>query len=159
MVKKNLTAIICAAVGLFAFIFSAFEYIEEINAYDFFEEEFKMLKDFEISCAGIIPVIQVFIFIVGGLMLVCGCLAILKDLGKINLNINLAYIAKIMLAAMAVLCVLQLVFVIIFIGDFNDKFGGIGEVKIGFGAIFAVILSAGAFAADYVLSKKFAAVE
>ena len=163
MLKKNLSALLCAVIGLFAFIVSAFNYMEEATAYDFFEEEFKMFKEADINCAGIIPVFQVLILVVGGLMLVWGALALLKGIGKLEqlpddiAGVKIGVISKIMLVTMAVLNVLQFIFVIIFLADVNDLLDT--SFGIGFGVIFAVILSVGAFVADYVLGKKFAVVE
>ena len=168
MLKKNLSAILCAVIGLFAFICSAFTYVGCENSagaytgFDIFSDEFKTAKDADISCAGIIPVVQVLILVVGGLMLVWGVLALLKGMGKLAqfpdaiAGVKTSVISKIMLAAMAVLNILQLVFIILFVADLNDL---IDAYKLGFGSILALILAVGAFAADYIISKKAPAEE
>ena len=170
MVKKNLAFILCAALGLFTFIFSAFTCVAcdvddfAFSGYGIFGDDFEILKNLEISgVTGVITAVQVLMLVVGVLMLIWGVLGVIKGMfGKLNQfpdaigRVKTSLIAKIMLVVMAALNVLQLIFLLVFVSDLNSGIGEMGfDFAIGFGIILALILTVLAAVAAFVVDILF----
>ena len=142
-IKKNLAFVICAAAGVLNFIWFAIPYVTGMNAYDI------MSWGFDIGTFGFImaAIIQIFALIGTLAMLGIGVVGIILIAINKTVNFDLKKIAKLALAIMAALSVLMLVFVIIAIEGFDG---------ISAGVFVWLVVSVGAFVADYILDKKFA---
>ena len=157
-VKQNLSVILCAALGVLVFIFSAFAMLKadgadvSFNAYDVFEDAWEMMAEVD-STAAAIHAVQIVMFIVAGLMIVYGALACLKAFGIFNKfpesfgPLSAKLIAKALLALLAILTVVQLILLIMFIGDYE-------YLKLSAGIFIGIVFTVGAAVAAFLLDKE-----
>ncbi len=179
--KKNLTYVLCAGLGLLNFIFLAFNYVKAYSESSFgygnFSEGFsgyKILKiwgndDYYFSDSkfgGVMSsTLQLFILLIGILLLAWGVLGLLKAFGifekfpdKLG-NIESKKIGEFGLFALAGCNVLLLVFLIVFTSSNFEKISEYGITaeagyKLSAGIFIAIIFTVGAVVFLKILQKK-----
>ncbi len=172
-IKQNLTYILCAALGLFTFIFLAIPYVaafaegmgmemtEGLSGYEVISD----FGDAELGFFGTLStIVQVLVLIAGIAILAYGVLGLLGAFNVVKLGFvkkDLASKALMVYAALNVLLLICLIIVCIANTD-EETYSGItvkSGIKLQAGIFVTVILAAGAVVADKLLGKKFATVE
>ncbi len=177
-IKKNLTYVICAGLGLFNFIFLAIPYITSYYSYDFGEwggkqsdssgiSGYKVMDLWELKFSGVMSsLIQLFVLLVGIAILVWGVLGLLKAFGIFDKfpdrlgKLESKKIGEFGLFGIAGLNVLLLVFLIILSATNSESYSEYGYessagLKLSAGIFIAIVFTVGAVVALKVLEKKF----
>lgn len=172
-IKQNLTYILCAALGLFTFIFLAIPYVAafaEGMGMEMTEglSGYKVISDFgdaELGFFGTLStILQVLVVIAGIAILAYGVLGLLGAFDVVKLGFvkkDIASKALMVYAAINVLLLISLIIVCIVNTEEVTEYGMTikAGMKLQAGIFVTVILAAGAVVADKLLGKKFAEVE
>ncbi len=176
-IKKNLTYVFCAGLGLINFILLAIPYIASYYSYDLGEwggkqsnstgiSGYKVMDLWEAGFSGVMSsLIQLFVLLVGIALLAWGVLGLLKAFGVFDKfpdklgNMESKKIGEFGLFGLAGLNVLLLVFLIIFTATNSESYSEYGyESSAGFrlsaGIFISLVLTAGAVVALKILEKK-----
>ena len=176
-IKKNLTYVFCAGLGLLNFIFLAFNYVASFAEYSYsglgeYSQSYgvsgyKVMDMWELKFSGVMSsLIQLFILLLGIALFAWGVLGLLKAFGvfeKFPDNIGKLESKKVGefgLFGLAGLNVLLLIFLIILTASNTEKneYGSAG-IKLSAGIFIALIFTVGAVVALKVLEKKLPATD
>ena len=159
-IKQNIVYVLCGAMGLLAFIFSAFTYADifvKFSGYDLFGTIWDSIAEEE-SKAAAVATIQIFVLIVAGLMLVWGGLGLLKGLGKFEKFPDKLGSIKSTTIAKALFWILDLLVLVQIVLLFMLKADSSGVMKVGFGIFAMTICNTIAFVAAAQFDKKYSSV-
>ncbi len=178
--KKNLTYVFCAGLGLLNFILLAFNYLKSFYSYDYGQwggkrssssgiSGYKVMDLWEAKFSGVMSsMFQLLILLVGIALLAWGVLGLLKALGifdkfpdKVG-KFESKKIGELGLFVMAGLNILLLVFLIILSATNTESYNENGMkaeagIKLGAGIFISLIFTVGAVVALKILEKKFPA--
>ncbi len=171
-IKKNLTYVFCAGLGLLNFIFLAFNYIASFAEYSYagygsYSQSYgvsgyKVMDLWELKFSGVMSsIIQLFILLVGIALLAWGVLGLLKTFGVFEKfpdrlgKLESKKIGEFGLFGFAGLNVLLLIFLIILTATNTEKseYGSAG-IRLSAGVFIAIVFTVGAVVTLKILEKK-----